>query len=86
MNRREAERASHLAADGVNRADNGLRRFGLRIGDAVMCPRCDGGGYVVGRALSPVAGMDQVRLTEQPVKCPTCKGEGLDPDVHGRQG
>lgn len=57
------------------RADAGLRRFGRQVGDAVMCPTCDGDGVVLSRA------------RREPIKCPECKGEGLDPKVqHGGRG
>jgi predicted Zn-ribbon and HTH transcriptional regulator len=85
MNSWIEERRSHMAADGVNRADAGLRRFGRKVGEATMCPRCDGGGYVVGRAFGRTL-KGRLEMMDDPVKCPTCKGEGLDPDVHGRQG
>lgn len=66
------------------RADAGLRSFGPRIGGAVMCPRCEGGGYVLGRCLDrssqPYAAKE---LINQPVKCPVCNGEGLDPNAIG---
>jgi hypothetical protein len=67
----------HRQAEGVNRADRGLRTFAkIVIGDAVMCPQCDGGGYVVRPAVSVTA---RVARPAEPVTCPTCNGEGLDP-------
>ena len=57
----------HRQADGVNRADRGLRTFGRRVGDAIMCVACDGAGYVPGRF--------------EPVKCSDCGGEGLDSEA-----
>jgi len=74
-------RAEHVGADGVNRADARLRSFGPREGDAVMCPRCGGGGWIAERApaySARVYGGKTMML--QPVKCPVCKGEGLDPE------
>lgn len=77
-------RRAHVLADGVNRADARLRSFGTRIGDAVMCPRCDGGGWVVGRGLCSTAPLNPYaakELVTQPVKCGYCNGEGLDPNA-----
>lgn len=73
----------HKAADGVNRADERLRDLGPRVGDAVMCPKCEGGGYVMGRALGYRPNHARKELIVQPVTCPACKGEGLDPMMFG---
>jgi len=74
-------RAEHVGADGVNRADARLRSFGPRVGDAVMCPRCDGGGWIAERARAQIErAYGGGAMVLQPVKCPVCKGEGLDPE------
>lgn len=57
----------HREADGVNRADAGLRSVAREVGDAVMCRKCDGYGYF----MNP--------LREDPMKCTRCGGEGLEP-------
>lgn len=69
-----------------SRADAGLRKFGPRIGDAVMCPKCEGSGVVKGREMHWYQGRTYGagQLIDAPVKCPTCGGEGLDP--RGGQG
>lgn len=73
-------RAEHVGADGVNRADARLRSFGPRVGDAVMCPRCEGGGWIAERAMAAsTQAYGRREMLLQPVKCPVCKGEGLDP-------
>jgi len=65
------ERRYHTTADGVSRADAGLRRFARREGDAVYCRRCDGNGYLV---------RDSVFASIlDPIKCGRCGGEGLEP-------
>lgn len=69
-------------AEGVNRADAGLRRFERYIGDAVMCFTCEGTGYVL-RSSMHHEGAGSRPIVE-PVKCSTCGGEGLDP--HHPQG
>lgn len=88
MIRGEEHRLAHLAADGVKRADRGLRVFGRRVGHAVMCPTCDGDGVVVGVRYCRPPGPNHYSAAEhrvtQPVTCETCGGEGLDPNV--RQG
>lgn len=63
----------HRQAEGVNRADAGLRRFGRREGDAIMCPRCDGDGIVLRKT-----GWLGLEPLIEPEKCPECGGEGLD--------
>ena len=69
-----SERAALWAAGPAKRADAKLRSFGRREGDATMCPRCDGDGVILCRG----------RFTIEPMKCPDCGGEGLDPNVqHG---
>lgn len=70
-------------ADGVNRADRGLRRFGRRVGDAIMCPRCDGDGVVLANVWNrPTVENPYHRETvREPVKCPDCGGEGLDSEA-----
>jgi len=87
MNPREEENRRIWALGELRRADRGLRVFGERIGHAVMCPRCNGDGVVLGRAGSrPISAnpYEETVLVAQPVPCPTCNGEGLDPNA--RQG
>lgn len=76
---REPHRDVKRTADGVSRADRRLRVFGRRVGDAIMCPTCDGDGLVLAHRRE-VGG----RSVLQPVKCGACNGEGLDPNA--RQG
>lgn len=66
-----AARAAVRAADGVNRADHGLRAIATVIGDATMCRKCDGAGYVP----RPDYGWDDDKI----IKCTRCGGEGLEP-------
>lgn len=87
MSPREEENRRIWALGEPRRADRGLRVFGERIGHAVMCPRCGGDGVVVGRELAsadPRNPYSRKVLVTQPVPCPTCNGEGLDPQA--RQG
>lgn len=60
-------------ADGVNRADVGLKRFPRREGDAVFCAECDGAGYTPRTKWS----CETDRIT----KCARCGGEGLEPKI-----
>lgn len=58
------------AAGDPRRADERLRQFARREGDAVFCRRCDGGGRVLTERHRP----------NDPIKtCPRCHGEGLEP-------
>lgn len=69
-----AERGVRMRADGVNRADQGLRDFARREGDAVFCRKCDGDGVVLRSIISsPEA---KRRDQKEPVKCTRCGGEG----------
>lgn len=57
-----------------------LRTAPRRIGDAVICGTCDGDGLVI--VAAGWWGLDTKLL--EPMKCPDCGGEGLDPSVqHG---
>lgn len=82
----EPHRDVKRTADGVNRADARLRPFGRREGDAVMCPRCDGAGVILGREMhwSKGRALEAGHLIPAPVKCTVCGGDGLDPNA--RQG
>lgn len=75
-----------IGRDDLRRADAGLRKFGEQIGDATMCTKCHGAGVVKGRELHWPRGRSYggSHLIDTPVKCPDCRGEGLDPNVqHG---
>lgn len=71
-----AERAAERAGD-PSRADANIRLHPpRREGDASFCRRCDGDGVIL---------KYQARsMMQEPVRCPDCGGEGLDPNVqHG---
>lgn len=77
------ERSSSWREGEPSRADAGLRRFDWPDETSVpVCGDCHGSGYV------PTLGWHRegaaIRPVTEPVKCPTCRGEGLAPNVqHG---
>lgn len=76
MNPREEENRRTWAAGEPSRADAGLRQ------PFQICPRCDGGGYILGRVRAPPSPENPYACgvwVDDPVKCDRCNGEGLDP-------
>lgn len=67
----EARREIAASVDNVKRADTNLRPIAVKVGDATMCRKCDGAGYVP----RPLYGWTDDHIT----KCRRCGGEGLEP-------
>lgn len=67
---RDEARRIRAEADGVTRADTGLRQIALREGDATFCRKCDGACYIE---------RPSRHYLDHIMKCPRCGGEGLEP-------